>query len=181
MQTDLFFDSSNIGDAAEPNFVGRAASFECGATIRVSLHIDDSQRITEARFRAAGCTSLVAAAAYLTRQIKGETTGDAASLAQRPRIVAERIGPTDIERRVCIALACEALLSAIAKYSDSRRDEWSGDEALICTCFGVSEKTIEDAIRSNALSTIEDVTRTCNAGAGCRSCYPLIQEILDSV
>lgn len=180
MHSDLFLNPANVGDATEPSFVGGAASFECGATIRISLHVDDAQRIDDARFRVAGCSTLVAAASFITKQVKGETTGDAASLAQRPNIVNERIGSVAPERRVCVALACEALLAAITRYSDSRRDEWSGDEALICTCFGVSEKTIEDAIRVNTLSTIEDVTRTCNAGAGCRSCYPLIQDILDS-
>jgi NifU-like protein len=181
MQAELFFDPINTGDASEPNFIGSAASFQCGATIRISLHIDESQRIVDARFRAAGCSALVAAASFLTTQITGETTADAATLAQRPRLVNERIGPLAPERLTCAAIACEALLTAITKYSNSRRDEWSGDEALICTCFGVSERTIEQAIRTNSLASIEDVTRACNAGAGCRSCYQLIQDILDSM
>jgi NifU-like protein len=84
-------------------------------------------------------------------------------------------------RADCAALACEALLSAIATYSDSVRDEWNGDEALVCTCFGVSERTIEREIQEKQLSTIADVTRECNAGAGCRSCYPLIEDIMEEV
>jgi NifU-like protein len=178
--TDLFFNPANVGDAAEPNYIGRSASYECGATMRISVQVDESQRISDAKFRAAGCSVLVAAASFLTERIKGMTTGEAASLGQLNALLNEQIGPVEPNREHCTALACEALISAITEYSDSIRDEWTGDEALICTCFGVSERVIEQQIRSRSLATIEDVTRACNAGAGCRSCYPLIQDILDS-
>jgi NAD(P)H-nitrite reductase large subunit len=58
-------------------------------------------------------------------------------------------------------------------------EEWSGEKALICTCFGVSEETIENLVKENSLETIEEVTAACNAGGGCGSCQPLIQEIID--
>ncbi len=179
-QNDLFFNPANVGDVAEPNHIGRSASFECGATIRLSLQVDLSQRISDAKFRAAGCSVLVAAASFLTARVKGMTTGEAASLVQLHDLVNEEIDPVEPNREHCSALACEALINAIAEYSDSIRDEWTGDEALICTCFGVSERVIEQEVRSRSLITIEEVTRACNAGAGCRSCYPLIQDILDS-
>jgi NifU-like protein len=147
----------------------------------VSLHVNESQIIEEAKFRAAGCSVLVAAASFLTSKITGETTAEAATLAQRSDVLNDQIGEVEPDREHCAALACEALLRAISDYSDSIRQEWTGDEALICTCFGVSERVIENQIRSGSLATIEDVTRACNAGAGCRSCYPLIQDILDDV
>jgi NifU-like protein len=80
-----------------------------------------------------------------------------------------------------VLLASEALLEAIRAYSDSARDHWNGDDPLICTCFGVSERTIENEIKTKKLDTIAAVTRACNAGAGCRSCYPLIEDILEEV
>ncbi len=176
---DLFFNPRNVGDAAQPNFTGRSASFACGAALRISLHVDESQRITEAKFKAAGCSVLVASASLLTDQVIGKTTGEAAALGQRPEDLKDLLCEFAEVRADCAALACAALLSAIATYSDSVRDEWNGDEALICTCFGVSERTIESEIQQKHLSTIAEVTRECNAGAGCRSCYPLIEDILD--
>ena len=175
----LFLNPRNVGDAVQPNFTGRSASFICGAALRISLHIDESQRITEAKFKAAGCSVLVASASLLTERVIGKTTAAAAALGQRPEFIESELGGFGEGRADCAALACTALLSAIAKYSDSVRDEWNGDEALICTCFGVSERTIEREIQMNRLSTIEDVMRSCNAGAGCRSCYPLIEDILE--
>ena len=179
--TDHFFSPTNVGDAAEPSFVGRAASFECGATLRISLHIDDAQRITEAKFRAAGCSALVASASLLTEQVIGKTTGDAAAIGQHADELRGQLGALPPERNECPALACEALIAAIRGYSDSARDEWEGDEALICTCFCVSERTIEREIQQKGLRTIAEVTRECSAGGGCRSCYPLIGDILEEV
>ena len=80
----------------------------------------------------------------------------------------------------CPGLACDALLDAIREYSNAARDDWAGDEALICTCFFVSERTIEDEIQKHGLSTVAEVTTACNAGGGCGSCHQLIQEILDN-
>ena len=176
---ELFLNPKNVGNAAEPSFVGRATSFTCGAALRISLHIDESQRITQAKFKAAGCSMLVASASLLTDQVIGQTTAEAAALGQRPEVLAAFVqgGPED--RVDCVALVCEALLCAISSYSGSMRDEWNGEETLICTCFGVSETTIEREIQEKQLRTIAEVTRECNAGAGCRSCYPLIEDILD--
>ena len=120
--------------------------------------------MSQARFRAAGCNVLVAAASMLTEQISGLTTAEAATL--------------DVADSICAALARDALLDAIREYSNAARDDWAGDEALICTCFFVSERTIEREIKTNGLTTVAEVTRACNAGGGCGSCHQLIQEIL---
>ena len=174
-----FFNPQHVGEAIEPNFIGRSASFQCGAILRVSLHIDESQRITQAKFKAAGCSVLVAAASLLVDEVIGKTTGEAAAVAQRLDQLEEKLGAVPAERSECALLASEALVSAIRNFSDSARDEWEGDEALICTCFCVSERTIEREIQEKRLRTIAEVTASCSAGGGCRSCYPLIEDILE--
>ena len=175
-----FFKPRNVGDVDGASFVGRGGSLTCGATLRVSLRIDEAQRIAEAKFRAAGCGFLVASASLLTEAIKGKTTGEAAALAQPPAgAISESLGSVPKEKSHCADLACDALISAIKHYSDSVRDEWEGDEALICTCFCVSERTIEREIQARGLRTIAEVTKACKAGAGCRSCYSLIEDMLD--
>jgi len=179
--SELFFNPRNVGEAGEPRFIGRSGSFQCGAILRVSLHIDESQRITEAKFKAAGCSVLVAAASLLIDEVIGKTTGEAAAAAQRLDQLAGKLGTMPADRNECVLLACEALVSAIRSYSDSARDEWEGDEALICTCFCVSERTIEREIQENALRTIAQVTAACSAGGGCRSCHPLIEDILEDL
>ncbi|HKO59935.1 MAG TPA: iron-sulfur cluster assembly scaffold protein [Pyrinomonadaceae bacterium] len=173
---DEFLNPKNVGDAAEPNFTGRAASFDCGAVLRLSIQVDDSQKITDAGFKAVGCSTLIASASLLTERVKGMTTGEAANIERSTDLLNE----LPEQRRECVALAFEALISAVQQYSDSIREHWEGDEALICTCFGVSESRIEKEIAAKSLTAISEVTRACNAGAGCRSCWPLIEDILRS-
>lgn len=177
--TEHFFNPHNVGEIEEAEAVGKVGSFTCGAAVQISLRIEESQRIADAQFRSAGCSYLVAASSLLTEMVRGKTTGEAAALGQSPeKSVMERLCEWPSDRRHCAALACEALVSAIKSYSNAVRKEWAGDEALICTCFGVSERTIEREIQTRGLSTVAEVTNASNAGAGCRSCYPLIEEIL---
>ena len=171
----------NIGEAAAPNFTGRAASFACGAVARVSLNIDEAQHIVDAKFKVAGCTVLVAALASLTERVRNKSTAEAAAVAENLETLEQDLSRQAADRGDCVLLASEALLEAIRAYSDSARDHWEGDDALICTCFGVSEQRIEREVRAKSLTTIAAVTLACNAGAGCRSCYPLIEDILEEV
>ena len=172
---DNFLRPRNTGTLEPPAHTACAASVTCGAAIRMSLKVDESNRITEIRYQAAGCSVLVAAASNLTEAVKGMTTGQAAASAR----LLTWPGGVPAGREECVLLACNALLEGIKQFSDSVRDEWVGDEALICTCFGVSEKTIQRHVRLGGFERIEEVTKACNAGAGCRSCWPLIQDILD--
>src|SRR6266404_1243565 len=174
LAAEQFPNLKNVGEAASPNFVGRAASFTCGAVARVSLQVGDGQHIVDAKFKVAGCSVLVTALAILTEQVKNKSTAEAAALAEDLETIERRLGTRATERIDCVLLASEALLEAIRAYSDSARDHWDSDDALICTCFGVSERTIESEIQCKHLSTLAEVTRECNAGAGCRSCYSLI-------
>jgi len=175
-----FFAPLNVGEIENPEAIGSAASVACGALLRVSLSVDEAQRITAARFRVAGCSYLVATCSFLTTTVSGKTTGEAAVLCQQPAaVVAAMDNDWPEDKAECVALACQAFVAAIRNYSDTVRDEWSEDEALICTCFGVSDRAIETAIHTHGLHTIAEVTKVSNAGAGCQSCHPLIEDILD--
>jgi NifU-like protein len=175
---DHFFNPRNIGDLGDKSYYGRAGSVTCGAAIRVSIEIDQSQTITGIRFKAAGCNLLVATASVLTESVKDKTTAEAADLARDAGQISEFLSPDCSDNVRCGKLAGEALLSAITAYSDATRLEWLGDESLICTCFCVSERTIETEIQKGQLSTVLEVTKACNAGGGCRSCWPLIEDML---
>ena len=172
-----FLHPRNVGEAVEADAAGEAGSLACGAILRLTLNIDASQRIADAKFKAVGCGYLIAAASVLTETIKDLSLGRAATLSETA--VADWLGLMPKGREHCARLCREALHAALANYHNPAREEWAGDEALICTCFGVSEKTIERVIEARSLRTVAEVTRACHAGGGCQSCHPLILDILE--
>jgi NifU-like protein len=178
-----FLRPRNVGEVDETAAVGDTGSLLCGAALRLSLQIDAaSRKIADAKFKAAGCGYLIAAASVLTEIIKGTDIYEAVSLSETSTLengIVERLEGVPPERAGCVALCLEALRLALDNYHYSTREEWQGEEALICTCFGVSEKSIERVIRARSLRTIREVTRACNAGGGCHSCHPLIEDILE--
>jgi NifU-like protein len=145
--------------------------------VQFSIQVDEAHSISQARFRAAGCDVLVAAASLLTEQVQGTTTANAAAVGQEKASLIQQMGTANVQ---CVELASNALLDAIREYSNAAREDWAGDEALICTCFFVSERTIEREVQIRGLTTVAEVTRSCNAGGGCGSCHQLIQEILEA-
>lgn len=178
--TDHFFNPRNVGEADEPSFTGRAASLICGAHVRFSIQVDEAHVISQAKFKAAGCSVLVASSSMLTERVVNVPTAGAAIIGQNCDELTRNFPDLEPGSEHCPKLACEALIAAIREYSDAARDEWVGDEALICTCFFVSERAIEREIAARGLKSVAEVTRACNAGGGCGSCHQLIQEILET-
>ena len=176
-----FLEPRNTGDIRDASTCAEAGSFTCGAIFRLSLEINrETQRIADAKFKSTGCGYLVASASVITEIIKGLTTAEAATASQfLQETLTEYFGAPPKGKEHCARLCSEALRESVARYSQRVRDEWTGEEALICTCFGVSEKRIEQAISEKSLRTVREVTRACNAGGGCQSCHPLIEEILE--
>jgi NifU-like protein len=173
-----FLNPRNVGEAADASAAGEAGSLACGAILRLTLNVDArSQTITDAKFKAVGCGYLVAAASVLTETIKDLSPGRAATLSETA--ATDWLGLMPAGREHCATLCREALLAALANYHRTARAEWAGDEALVCTCFGVSERTIERVVEARSLRTVAEVTRACHAGGGCRSCHPLILDILE--
>jgi assimilatory nitrate reductase catalytic subunit len=50
--------------------------------------------------------------------------------------------------------------------------------AVICSCFGVGENTLIDAIRSGDATTIEQIGQKLKAGTNCGSCIPELKKLL---
>jgi len=172
----------NIGEAAGANAVGTNATFVCGAVLRFSLRIEkQTKRILEAKFKTNGCGYLIAAAETLTQKISGRYLTDLHKLDEQ-FLHSEIETETETfpqNRQHCLELAAESLRGAFADFRVLQIEEFTGEKALICTCFGIAEETIESLIQANSLETVEEVADVCNAGGGCGSCQSLIQEIID--
>jgi NifU-like protein len=182
--SERFHQPRNVGQANGANAVGTNATFVCGAVLRFTLRIEkQTKEILEAKYKTNGCGFLIAAAETLAQKITGKYLTELHKLDKQ--FLHSEIENDTLEfpnsRKHCLELALETLQSAFTDFRARQIEEFTGEQALICTCFGVSEQTIENLITANSLETIEGVTGACNAGGGCGSCQPLIQEIIDSL
>ena len=172
----------SVGKTTGANAVGTSASFVCGAFVRVYLRIElETKEILEAKFKSNACGFAMAAADILTEEIVGKRLTELHGLngeILQSQIEVE-LEEFSAHRAHCLQLCLDALQAAFADFRAFQIEEFAGEKALICTCFGVSEETIESVIEKNSLETVEEVTEMCSAGGGCGSCQPLIQEILD--
>ncbi len=181
--SEKFHAPRNVGAASEANAVGTSATFVCGAVLRFTLRIDrETKTIREAKFVTNGCGYLIAAADALAEKMAGKLLTELHSLDRRilEFAIESELGKFPEHRKHCLELATETLQSALTNFRQVQIEEFTGEKALICTCFGVSEETIENLIHEKSLAAVEDVTDACSAGGGCGSCQPLIQEILDT-
>jgi NifU-like protein len=170
-------------DLSDANASGRSANFDCGSFIAFDLSIDPvSKTIMHARFKTNGCGYMVAAADILSDALVGKHLTELHGL-DRDELgneVTGELGVLPPERVNCGAACIDALREAFADYRKRQIGEFSGEKALICTCFGISEETIENLIRKRPIRSIDEVGEICNAGRGCGSCRMLIQEMLDA-
>lgn len=177
-----FYAPRNAGKAENANSVGTGASFVCGTFVRFFLDIDtETKEIRQAKFKSNGCGFAIAAADVLAKKIAGKHLTELHGLDKNE--LKTKI-ETELEkfpgnRTHCAEICFEALQGALADFRAFQIEEFAGEKALICTCFGVSEETIEKVIAENAAERVEEVGEVCHAGTGCGSCQFLIQELID--
>lgn len=172
----------HLAKLANADAVGISATFTCGTSVKFYLRIEKkTKRILSAKFQTNACGFTIAAADVLTEIIIGKNLTELHGL-DHPFLRAEiekHIGKFNLDRSHCLELSLDALQSALSNFRVSQIEEFVGEKALICTCFGVSEETIEKIVNGYSLETVEEVSDICNAGDGCGSCRFLIQEIID--
>jgi len=163
----------HVGLCPLENGAGISASFVCGSSIRFSIRVEpEAKRIEQITYETNGCGFAVATAEDLVEWGETRKLTELAGIREPVLSVAERPH--------CGAMVVEGFRSALADHRQRTIQEFKGEIALICTCFGISEDTIVEAIRTQNAANVSEVSAACNAGSGCGSCQMLIQELLDS-
>ena len=160
---------------------GVGLALECGSVVRFEIRVDDLV-VEKASFVSSGCGYLVAATDVLAEWLAGRDLVDLHGLREEDvqDILDQLLGPYPTNRHHCGRVAIESVRSALADLRQRRLNEFQGEEALICTCFGVTENAIVGLIQDRRIASVDAVGTVCRAGTGCGACRPIIEDILGS-
>ena len=168
----------NVGVVEDANAVGEIGSMVCGDALKLTLRITPETGIIEdARFQTYGCGSAIASSSALTELIKGRTLDEALKITNQD--LADYLDGLPEEKMHCSVMGREALQAAAANFRGVAFVHEEDEEFhTVCQCFSVNNVTIENAIRENHLTSVEQVTHYTKAGGACRSCVPELEGIL---
>lgn len=181
---DHYRNPRNVGKIDNADAVGEAGSLACGDSLKIYLKIENDI-ITDAKFQTFGCGSAVASSSILTEMIIGKTVDEVRKITNKD--IADQLGGLPPEKMHCSVMGYEALEDALKNYGEYEDyldlDDLRGPEKaekIVCTCFGVTENMIWDALKQNGIKTVNEVTNYTKAGGACGKCKALIQDIIDT-
>ncbi len=183
---DHYRNPRNVGKIDDADAIGNAGSLTCGDQLKIYLKIKDGI-VTDAKFQTFGCGSAVASSSILTEMIIGKSVEEVRKITNKD--IADELGGLPPEKMHCSVMGYEALEDALKGYVDKddlaqAHNEVYGEaktkEKIVCTCFGVTENLIWEAIKQNGLKTVEEVTNYTKAGGACGKCKSAIQDIIDT-
>lgn len=179
---DHFKHPRNVGSIANADGTGQVGSLVCGDALRLTIKVNkETDVIEDAKFETFGCASAIASSSVLTEMVKGKTIEQASKITNQD--IADELGSLPAEKMHCSVMGMEALDAAVKSYRQGGKPVIFEQEAekIVCHCFNVSEEAIIKAIRTNHLTSVEDVTHFTKAGGACGKCKGEIQKILDKV
>jgi NifU-like protein len=178
---DHYLHPRNVGEIPDPDGFGEVGNITCGDALRLTFKLDKNGKVADIRFKTFGCGSAIASASVLTEMCRGKTLDEIKKITNKD--IARALDGLPKEKMHCSVMGQEALDAAIRFYESGGKETKPAlkEGQVVCTCFGVTDKEIETAVRENNLTTIEEVTNFTKAGGGCGGCHTEIQKIIDKV
>ena len=182
---DHYRNPRNVGKIDNADAIGEAGSLACGDSLKIYLKISNGI-VNDEKIQTFGCGSAVASSSILTEMIIGKTVEEVKKITNKD--IADQLGGLPPEKMHCSVMGYEALEDALKNWDNyTDLDDLRNEEALnktsekiVCTCFGITENVIWDAIKINGLKTVEEVTNYTKAGGACGRCKSVIQDMIDT-
>ncbi|MFA6686107.1 MAG: iron-sulfur cluster assembly scaffold protein, partial [Desulfuromonas sp.] len=146
----------------------------CGDTVRLYWIVgNDDEVIKAAAFKSFGCGTAIASTDMMAEMCIGKTVAEATKITnldvERALRDTEDIAAVPPQKMHCSVMAYEVIKRAAAIYRNVDISTLE-EKDIVCECARVTLQTVEDAIRINDLTTVEEITDYTKAGAFCKSC-----------
>ncbi|HYF49820.1 MAG TPA: iron-sulfur cluster assembly scaffold protein [Planctomycetota bacterium] len=184
----LFLHPQHLGTISETDAApgekivqGEAGNLIRGDALRLSLKVSQlDERILDAKFQNLGASLPIASGSHLCSILIGKTLSEALKITAQD-LDRELEGLPELRNKQPV-LALEALEQCVRKFREQpspREKKPAPREMMVCYCFQVPESILEKNIRVRKLKTIDEVMDATNAGCGCHTCHPDIEDVLE--
>lgn len=109
-----FQNPRNMGEIENADGVGEVGNPSCGDVMRITIKVDDEERIQEIKFKTLGCGAAIATSSIVTELAKGLKLEEAQEISKK--IVADALGGLPPQKMHCSNLASDGLRKAIDDY-----------------------------------------------------------------
>ena len=146
----------------------------CGDAVRLYWAVErGTEIIVASKFKSFGCGTAIASSDIMTELCLGKTVEDAVKITNIDVEKAMRDTP-DVpavppQKMHCSVMAYDVIKKAAATYKGVDMESFE-TEIIVCECARVTLDTIQEVIRINDLTTVEQITDYTKAGAFCKSC-----------
>ena len=180
--TDLMNNPQNMGEITEEQAKEMGATLivadfgaeSCGDAVRLYWAVDPkTDEILLSKFKSFGCGTAIASSDTMAELCKGKTVDEAVKItnidvemAMRDNVDTPAVPP---QKMHCSVMAYDVIKKAAAQYKGVDMESFE-EEVIVCECARVSLSTLQEVIRLNDLTTIEQITDYTKAGAFCKSC-----------
>ncbi|MGE4420175.1 MAG: iron-sulfur cluster assembly scaffold protein [Sulfurimonas sp.] len=146
----------------------------CGDAVRLYWEVDPkTDVIVNSKFKSFGCGTAIASSDVMTELCIGKTVQEAVKITNIDVEFALRDNPetpaVPPQKMHCSVMAYDVIKKAAALYLGVDSESFE-EEIIVCECARVSLKTLQEVIRLNDLTTIEQITDYTKAGGFCKSC-----------
>ena len=180
--TDLMNNPQNMGEITEEQakemgarlIVADFGAESCGDAVRLYWAVEpETDKILLSKFKSFGCGTAIASSDTMAELCKGKTVDEAVKITNIDVEMAMRDNPdtpaVPPQKMHCSVMAYDVIKKAAAQYKGVDMESFE-EEIIVCECARVSLSTLQEVIRLNDLTTVEQITDYTKAGAFCKSC-----------
>jgi NifU-like protein len=180
--TDLMNNPQNMGEITQEEademdtklIVADFGAESCGDAVRLYWAVDpETNVIVKSKFKSFGCGTAIASSDTMAELCRGKTVDQAVKITNIDVEMAMRDNPdtpaVPPQKMHCSVMAYDVIKKAAAQYKGVDMESFE-EEVIVCECARITLSTLQEVIRLNDLTTVEQITDYTKAGAFCKSC-----------